>query len=112
MTLYEYLQNTSDWQTTVWDKDYDIETYFYTENKTVWDKAMNNLAKLLTISTFSKNGLTVNLTEVIQNKLSALEETDLFHVCEIDLIMHDIEPILSGNVSEEWLAEFVDVLSK
>ena len=29
MTLYEYLEQTMDWEVTVWDKDYDLETYFY-----------------------------------------------------------------------------------
>lgn len=112
MTLYEYLQNTNDWETTIWDKDYDIETYFYKEDSTAWDKAMNNLAKLLTITSFSKDGLVVNLSEVIENKIPALKKSDLFNICEIGLIMDDINPILAGNVSEEWLVEFVDILSK
>ena len=112
MKLYEYLQKTRDWETTVFDKEYDVETYFYKENSTTWDKAMNKLAKLLTISSFGKDGLIVNLSEVIKKKLSALEQTDLFRTCDIDLIMYDINAILAGNVSSEWLAEFVDVLSE
>ena len=112
MKLYEYLQKTRDWETTVFDKDYDVETYFYKENSTVWDKAMNNLAKLLTISSFGKDGLIVNLSEVIKKKMSVLEQTDLFHTYDIELIMYDINAILAGNVSAEWLAEFVDALSQ
>ena len=113
MTLYEYLQQTTDWEVTVWDKDYDIETYFYkTAGRDKWDKAMNELAKLLTISRFSRDGLTVNLYEVIEKKLPQLEKADLFKVCKIDWIMNDLDSILAGNVSESWLEKFVEVLNK
>lgn len=113
MTLYEYLEQTTDWEITVWDKDYDIETYFYkTDGKDKWDKAMNDLAKLLTISRFSKDGLVVNLAEVIEKKIPQLKEADLFIKCKIEPIMYDIDNILAGNVSENWLEEFVEVLSK
>lgn len=113
MTLYEYLEQTTDWEVTVWDKDYDIETYFYkTDGKDRWDKAMNGLAKLLTISRFNKEGLVVNLAEVIEKKIPQLKEADLFIVCKIDPIMDDIDNILAGCVSESWLEKFVDVLSK
>lgn len=113
MTLYEYLEQTTDWEITVWDKDYDIETYFYkTDGKDRWDKAMNDLAKLLTISRFSKDGLVVNLAEVIEKKIPQLKEADLFIVCKIEPIMNDIDNILAGCVSESWLEKFVGALSK
>ena len=113
MTLYEYLEQTTDWEVTVWDKDYDIETYFYkTDGKDKWDKAMNDLAKLLTISRFSKEGLVVNLCEIIEKKIPQLKEADLFIICKIEPIMNDIDNILAGNVSENWLEKFVEVLSK
>ena len=113
MTLYEYLQNSIDDEITVWDKDYDIETYFYkTNDKNKWDKAMNDLAKLLTILTFSKEGLIVNLSEVIENKILDLKKSNLFIVCKIEYIMDVIDLILAGNVSEEWLDEFVNILKK
>ena len=113
MTLYEYLQKTRDWETTVWDKDYDVETYFYkTDDKDKWDKAMNELAKLLTVFDFGKNGVTVNLSEVIENKLLQLKDADLFLRYDIGSIMDCIDYILAGNVSEEWLTEFVDVLKQ
>ena len=113
MTLYEYLEQTTDWEVTVWDKDYDIETYFYkTDGKDKWDKAMNDLAKLLTVSRISKDGLVVNLAEVIEKKIPQLKEADLFIICKIEPIMNDIDNILAGNVSEEWLEAFVEVLSK
>ena len=113
MTLYEYLEQTTDWEVTVWDKDYDIETYFYkTDGKDKWDKAMNDLAKLLTISRFSKDGLVVNLAEVIERKIPQLKKADLFIVCKIEPIMDCIDSVLAGNVSESWLEKFVEALSK
>ena len=113
MTLYEYLQQTTDWEVTVWDKDCDIETYFYkTDGKDKWDKAMNDLAKLLTISRFSKDGLVVNLAEVIEKKIPQLEKADLFINCKIGAIMDCIDSVLAGNVSEDWLGKFVEVLSE
>ena len=113
MTLYEYLEQTTDWEVTVWDKDYDIETYFYkTDGKDKWGKAMNDLAKLLTISRFSKDGLVVNLAEVIEKKIPQLEKADLFIKCKIEPIMYDIDNILAGCVSEGWLEKFVEALSK
>ena len=113
MTLYEYLQQTSDCEVTVWDKDYDMETYFYkTDGKDRWDMAMDELAKLLTISQFNKGGLVVNLAEVIGKKLPQLETADLFIVCKIGAIMDCIDSVLAGNVSEEWLEGFVKVLKE
>ncbi len=113
MTLFEYLEQTTDWEVTVWDKDYDLETYFYkTDGKDRWDKAMNDLAKLLTISRFSKDGLVVNLAEVIEKKLPQLENADLFIKCKIDPIMDCIDSVLAGNVSESWLEKFVEALSR
>jgi hypothetical protein len=116
MTLYEYLKTTTDWEITVRDKDYDIETYFYKADNgnkmDAWDKAMYEFAKLLTITSISSDGVTVNMAEVIESKLPELKKADLFIVCKIDPIMDGIDSILAGNVSEEWLTEFVEVLSK
>ena len=111
MTLHEYLQNTSDWETTVWDKDYDIETYFYKENSDLWDKAMNNIAKALTVTKFSKDGVTVNLYDIIEKNIENFKKKDLFIIYSADRIMEDIEPILAGNVSDEWLWDFSEALN-
>lgn len=112
MTLFEYLEQTTDWEVTVWDNDYDIETYFYKEDGDAWDKAKNDFAKLLTITSFGNDGVIVNMTEVIENKLPELKKSDLFIRCNIDAIMDDIENILAGYVSESWLEKFVEALSK
>lgn len=111
MTLYDYLRKTSDWEITVWDEHYDVETYFYkTDGKEEWDNAMNELAKKLKIASLSENGVTVNLSEVIAKNLPSLKESDLFIECNLDAIMDSINAILSGNVSEKWLCKFVDSL--
>ena len=116
MTLYDIMKLTND-EITVWDKDYDIETYFYgildsDDEKDDWDNAMIELSGMLDIVKFSKGGVTVNLSEVIEKSLPILKTTDLFIKCDLDNIMDDIERILAGNVSEKWLRQFVDVLKE
>ena len=112
MKLYEYLNLMPEGEElTVWDKNYDMETYFYggkPDDK--WDKAMSDLSKLLTIEEIRNNGVTVNLSEIIKNKLENLNKADLFIRCDIDSIMDDIDNILAGNVSENWMEQFVDAL--
>lgn len=115
MTLYEYIKQTEDWENTVFDKDYDIEVYFYKnddeEELDSWDKSMENLSKLLTVDSISKNGVTVNLSELIESKLENLKKANLFIRTDIDSIMDSIESVISGNVSEEWMEEFVKSLT-
>lgn len=116
MTLYNYIQKCTNWEITVWDEDYDIEVYFYKpddyNNLDLWDKSMVELSKLLEISSFENSGVTVNLSKVIERKISQLSKTDLFITCDIDEIMNGIEAIISGNVPEEWMNEFVNVLKE
>lgn len=113
MKLYEYLDLMPEGEElTVWDKDYDMETYFYggkPDDK--WDKAMSDLSKLLTVEEIRNNGVTVNLSEIIKSKTDKLDKANLFIECDIDSIMDDIDNILAGNVSEEWMEEFVVALS-
>ncbi len=111
MKLYEYLQKSNDWENTVFDKDYDLEVYFYKQDdsKDRWDVAMLNLAKLLEVTNVSKYGVTVNLSDLIESKIDKLDK--LFKVNEIDAIMYDMDNILAGNVSEKWLEKFVEELS-
>lgn len=115
MTLYEYIRQTEDWETTVFDKDYDTESYFYKNNHNEkldnWDKSMEKLSKLLTVENISEHGVTVNLSELIESKMENLKEAKLFRRTNIDAIMNDIEAIISGYVSEEWMEEFVNALA-
>lgn len=112
MKLYDYLiLMPDDEELTVFDKDYDMESYFYSgEPNDKWDKAILNLTKLLTVKEIKKNGIVVNLSEIIEDKIKELNKADLFIRCDIDSIMDDMESILSGNVSEDWMERFVDVL--
>ena len=112
MTLYDYLNLMPEGEElTVWDKDYDMETYFYGgKPDDAWDKAMSDLSQLLTITEIRNNGVTVNLSEIIENKLESLGKVDLFIRCDIDSIMDDIDNILAGYVSESWMQKFVDAL--
>ena len=114
MKLYDYLVTLEEGtELTVWDTDYDIESYFYNdEADDDWQTSMLELAKLLDIIEVKERGVVVNLSEVIEKKLNELKEADLFIKCNIDSIMNDIQNILAGYVSEEWFKEFVDVLKK
>lgn len=112
MKLYEYLDLMPEGEElTVWDRDYDMETYFYggkPDDK--WDNAMSDLSKLLTIEEIRNNGITVNLSEIIESKIDSLDKAELFIRCDIDSIMDDIDNILAGNVSENWMEQFVAAL--
>lgn len=110
MTLYDYIKQTDDFEITVFDKDYDIEIYFYkndSEELDDWDKSMEKLSKLLTVERISNRGVIVNLSELIENKLENIKKSDLFYETAVDSIMDSIESIISGNVSEEWFEKFI-----
>ena len=116
MKLYELIAISDD-EITVFDRDYDVETYFYGINNSSdkndeWETAMTELSKLLEVVRFSSDGVTVNLSEVIEKNIHNLKEADLFIRCNIDDIMDDMSNILSGNVSEIWLKNFVSALKK
>ena len=112
MKLYEYLNLMPEGEElTVWDIDYDMETYFYggkPDDK--WDKAISDLSKLLTIEEIRTGGVIVNLSEVIENNIDKLEKANLFTDYDIDIIMAEMERDIAGNVSESWMQKFVDAL--
>lgn len=114
MKLYDYLKTLEEGtELTVWDTDYDIESYFYNDEPDeddIWQTSMLELAKLLDVTEVKERGVIINLSDVIENKLDKLKESDLFRRCTVNSIMNDMENILSGYVSEEWLKKFVDVL--
>lgn len=114
MKLYEYLNSMPDGdELTVWDKEYDMETYFYSGKPSDrWDKAMSDLSKLLTVEETRSNGVVVNLSKVIESKIEKLKKAELFIRCDIDSIMYDIDNILAGYVSEEWMERFVGALKE
>lgn len=114
MKLYDYLTILEEGtELTVWDVDYDTESYFYNdEADDDWQTSMLELAKLLDVTEVKERGVIVNLSEVIEKKLNELKEADLFLRCTTNRIMGSMEGILAGGVSEEWFKEFVDVLKR
>lgn len=114
MTLYEYMEKLEEGtEVAVIDNDYDVETYFYNDMdyEDEWDKSMIALSKILTISeVIDEERVSVNMSELIEKHIDELKQAGLFIRCTLDEIMYDIEQILSGYVSEEWLKKFVDIL--
>lgn len=114
MTLYEYMEKLEEGtEVAVVDNDYDVETYFYNDMdyEDEWDKSMIALSKILTISeVIDEERVSVNMSELIEKHIDELKQAGLFIRCTLDEIMYDIEQILSGYVSEEWLKKFVDIL--
>lgn len=115
MTLYDYIKESKSWEITVWDDDYDVEVYFYKpddyDNLKIWDKSMMELSKLLTVSTFNENGVSVNLSSLIEKHLATLKEKEIFgFFYDIDDIMDEMNSIISGNVPDKWMWDFVSVL--
>ena len=112
MKLYDYLTTLEEGtELTVWDTEYDIESYFYNdEADDEWQTSMLDLAKLLDVTEVKERGVIVDISGIIENKLNELKEANLFKRCTVDPIMDSMEGILAGYVSEEWFKEFVDVL--
>lgn len=111
MKLYDYLNLMPEGnELTVWDKDYDIETYFYSDRPNdTWEKSMWKLAEILDIVQINENGVIVNLADVIERNIDRFSE--LFASCDIDDIMDDIPNIFAGNVSEDWMERFVGTIT-
>lgn len=115
MTLYDYIKKSTDWEITVWDDVYDVEVYFYKpddyKNLDLWDKSMVELSKLLEVFAISKSGITVKLSKLIEDNFDKLKKKNIFQIwATVDDIMEDMNSILSGNVSDKWLSDFVFTL--
>ena len=113
MTLKQYISSHRDIEEfTVFDNDYDIETYFYHPDMTEkWDRAMNDIADKLLVTEYEHDKVTVNLSEVLERNLSNGAFGKLFINNDIDDIMDDIMNIFAGYVSDSWLTEFADSLT-
>lgn len=110
MTLYEYIeQNPAVDEFTVWDTDYDIETYFYHEDDPddEWGQAMKLIAQKLEVKEYhDEDKVCVDLSALVERNLNNGVFERLFIRNNTDDIMDDIENIFSGCVSEKWLSEF------
>ena len=117
MTLYDYIKKSTDWEITVYDHFYDTEVYFYKpddyNNLDLWDKSMVELSKLLNVISVNNNGVVVNISEVIEDNFDKLKKKNIFQIwVTVDDIMEDMNSIISGNVSENWMSNFVNVLKE
>ena len=114
MKLYDYLTTLEEGtELTVWDVDYEMESYFYNdEADDDWQTSMLELAKLLDVTEIKERGAVVDISGIIEKKINELKEADLFRRCTVDSIMNDMENILAGYVNEGWFKKFVDVLKK
>lgn len=124
MNLLEYLKQYEEEEVTVFDKDYDMETYFeYStdDSKDNWEKAMDKIAEHLEVvkevagrnRPYGDNPcVIVNMTEVMEKALESGLMDDLFISKNVGAVMSDMQNILAGYVSEEWLTDFADALDK
>ena len=71
MKLYDYLKTLEEGtELTVWDTNYDIESYFYNdEPDDDWQTSMLELARLLDVTEVKERGVIINLSDVIEKKL-------------------------------------------
>lgn len=114
MTLYEYMKSKEeDSEFTVHDKEYPMESYFCNDvPEDDFDRGMEIIAKSLDIIETEDYEVTVNLSDLIKQKLDKIKEANLFINNTLDDIMLDMENILSGYVSEKWMTKFAKVLSE
>ena len=115
MTLYDYIKKSTDWEITVFDDVYDVEIYFYKPDDyndlDLWDKSMVELSKLLEIVEVSLSWVTVKLSKLIEDNINKINNNNFFmSEMDVDDIMDCMNSIISGNVSEKWMSDFVNVL--
>lgn len=119
MNLLEFIKQCEEGEEIiVFDKDYDIEIYFYggkyTDKVDNWEKSMNKIAECLTVieELTDRDHLTVvvNLSEILEKSLESGKMYELFYSKNIDVVMSEMDIILAGNVSEKWLADFAESL--
>ena len=105
MKLYDYIKlRENGAEITVCDKEYDMEVYFYADKPDDdWNKAIEDLSKLLTITKIIKDSVEVNFSELIELKMDNIKKADLFGNYDIDEIMENLNYIIAGNVSEKWM---------
>ena len=118
MTLYNFIKQYSYGidELTVWDIDYDIAIYFYSDilnPNNSWDKSMAVLAKKLTVKEvrMDRGGVAVNLSQLIERNLNKPVMAQLFNRVNTDAIMYDMTNIMAGYVGEKWMETFVNSLT-
>ena len=71
MKLYDYIKlRENGAEITVYDKEYDMEVYFYNDvPDDDWNKAIEDLSKLLSVTKIIKDSVEVNFSELIESKM-------------------------------------------
>lgn len=114
MKLYDILKNSDGEEFTVFDRDYDTEAYFYgckdDPGSDEFDRAVIEISKLLTVDSIDENGITCNISELIESRIDCIRKHGLFYRNDINSIMEDFDNIIAGYVSTEWMKTFAKVL--
>ena len=113
MKLSEYLATCdSSTEVTVWDDVYDMEMYFY--NAPVdddFDKAVSLIAQCVNIVEISENGVTVDFWGAIEQSRQALIDNGFYpEGSSTEYLMHDVDLILAGNLSEKTTLEWAQII--
>lgn len=124
MTLYEFMKTYDGWELTCWDKEIDVEFYFYNDDEAeaqndVFDNAMLRLSKLLEVVEVvegepgMREGVVVDMYGLIDKHLAAMKAAHIIgkHADTADVV-EDMEMILAGNLTEEDFDEFVSALEE
>lgn len=119
VTLFEIMKTFEEgYEYTIHDVDYYTECYFYSdfESSDRFDKAIIELSKLLSVREIveyedgNPSELTCDINGLIEMHIDDLKRHELFRSYDIDDIMDCWDAIISGNVSERWMEEFVNAL--
>lgn len=112
--LYDYLSLCEDgMEVTVWDKDWDMETHFYTplNEEDDFEKAMKLIARCVDICEIKKKGVEVNFFDVIKKSKDALIKAGFYNdTQDEDDMMDDVDVILAGNLSEENTLKWAETI--
>lgn len=87
--------------------------YFYNDEcdpNDDWFNQIDRLAKKLTVTWAGNHKCIVNMFELLDKNKDAIIEHDMFYSYTPMSWMQSMHSIISGNVSEAWLKEFVDLL--
>ena len=115
MKLSEYLVFCeSGMEVPVWDIEYEMESYFDADPvKDDFDKAMSLIAQCVDIVEIGEDAVTVNFWGAIEKSRQALIDGEFYpEGSSVEYLMHDVAPILAGNLSEKNTLEWAQIIYK
>ena len=111
MTLKEYILTCDEnAEITVIDN---TTGYFYNDDfdsNDDWFNQIDRLAKKLAVTRAGNHKCMVNMFELLDKNKDAIIEHNMFYSYTPMSWMQSMHSIISGDVSEAWLKEFVDLL--